>query len=260
MSKIELVISEPVIKNWGEFEIRKTFNVTPAASGYIIQEVKRTTDIVVYETNKKPRKINTDIGVLEFTNGNVLNASGTYYEVFPIINGTTCNGKPVRSRSNCIDDQFQSGAILRYTFEADEEGEQKTWGADDYPPTSGTITMTGRCIFVPEAKKGDAKHLHALMNIESPSGTWESPDGKTWNLSKRTPANGLAFRTSYPDFPSSGAVEHTVTVTWDTTGTTTVHSSPPNAPLEGGRRRRLTRGRTASKLRYKRRIGRTRRR
>lgn len=250
MSKIELIVDTPEIDNWGQFGLRKTFQVTPPANGYIIQEVvKKTT-----ATTSDGKTYSTTTEINDLTNGNVLNASDTYYELFPIIQGTTCKGVPKRDRSNCIDDQFQNGAILRYV------PDDKEWVADDEPATMGTITMIGTNVFI-ETSKEEAEALYDMIN-ENKGGTFKDKTGNTWNLSPRTPANGLPYATSLiPVFSTltknKPIVVHNVVVRWKATGATTVTSSQS---LVGGRRRRLTRGRTASKLRYKRRIGRTRRR
>jgi hypothetical protein len=249
MYKIDLDVysSKPV--KWGEFGVKKTYKVsseeTPA-NGYIIQEVKKDTTAI-----SEGKVVNTNYGISDLTSGNVMFAKGTYYEVFPIVKGTTCYNEV------CIDDEFQNGAILRYTYE------DKEWGADDEPPTTGTIVMEGRNVFVPTSEE----HAIALhTKIQEDKGGSIDLGGVRWNLSSRTPANGLPFAraTSFPLFDSfikgKPVVLHKVTVTWDSRGVTRVQSTV--TPLVGGRKkhRKTIRARAASKSYRKRRIGKATRR
>jgi hypothetical protein len=255
MIMITIKLEKPVPVKWGEFEVRKTYSVanpdkTPA-HGYIIQKVVKQTNV---ETQDKKR-YTTTTEITELTSGNVANASDTYYEIFPIINGTTCRtDEAAADRSNCIDDQFQNGAIARYTFESDEPGEPPTWGVDDDPPTSGTINMVGTNVFIP-LKKEEAEALYD--RIDANKGGSVEYNGVTWNLSKRTPANTLPFTASFPLFSSvvkgKSVAVHTVKVKWGYDGTTTVSSNVQQRRMGG--RRKTIRARAASKSYRKRRIG-----
>jgi hypothetical protein len=257
---ITIKLGRPVPVKWGEFEVRKTYLVKnedgTGANGYIIQKVAKTTRAETRDG--KTYTSTTDIS--DLTRGNVLNASDTYYEIFPIINGTTCrNFPPAADRSNCIDDQFQNGGITRYTFESDEEGAPKTWGVDDDPATSGSVDMVGTNVFVPLSKE-EAESLYD--KIEANKGGSVVYNGITWNLSKRTPANGLPFTASFPLFSSlmkgKRVVIHRVNVSWDFTGRTNVTSGVEEKT--GGRRRRTIRARAASRSYRKRRTGKATRR
>lgn len=247
MYKIDLIVDPPFNDNWGEFAVRKTYRVSAGGTpkgvfGYVIQKVEKVTRF-----EAAGRTYTTSAEVSEFTSNNVNYATESYYEVFPILNGTTCLGRPMRDRGNCIDDQFQNGALLRYE---EDDGEQIP---DDEPPTTGTIRMVGTNVFVPTT--GDvAKSIYdAIMNREASIVVGDIE----WSLAENTPANGLPYREDF-ELPSQEHVIHTVDVAWTIEGVTTVTSEVSNTT--GGRRRRSTRGRTASKLRYKRRTGRTRRR
>lgn len=255
---IRLLLDQPVPSTWGEFEVRKTYQVAnpdgSPANGYIIQQVVKRTSVTM---NGTTYTTSTDISTL--TSGNVLNASDTYYELFPILNGTTCRGPGRKDRANCIDDQFQNGGIGRYTFESDTPGGEKTWALDDDPPTSGTIQMVGRNVFVPTTP-ADADALYAT--IQANRGGTLTLNGVVWNLSPRTPANGLPFTASFPLFSSlirgKPIAVHTVTVTWTPDGRTNVTSV--QSMSVGGKRRRTIRGRVASRSYRKRRTGTSRRR
>jgi hypothetical protein len=260
MIMITIKLEKPRSGNWGEFEVRKTYSVvnsdkTPA-HGYIIQKVAKKTEV----KTEDGKKYTTTTEITELTSGNVANASDTYYEIFPIINGTTCRtDEAAADRSNCIDDQFQNGAIARYTFESDVPGEPPTWGVDDDPPTSGKIKMVGVNVFIP-LKQEEAEALYDT--IDANKGGSVEYNGVTWNLSKRTPANTLPFTASFPLFSSvvkgRSIAIHTVNVKWGYDGITTVSSKVQQQ--SAGRRRKTIRARAASKSYRKRRIGRATRR
>lgn len=257
MYKLELIVDDPVTDNWGDFQLRKSYKVTTDTGnpigvfGYIVQSIDKRTTVTVGD---QPTPLTTSAEISKFTSQQVNNASDSYFELFPILNGISCEGDPDLDRGNCVDDQFQNGAILQY-----EKVVQKRRGkeplieyyADDEPPTSGTITMKGISVFVPTSE-AVARSLYAQIQSGT-GGVWKASEtDPEWDLSPATPANGLPFRKSF-QMPAGPKVVHSVLVKWDasTGGTTTVTST---VEQQAGRRR-LTRGRAASKSYRKQRTG-----
>lgn len=250
---VTIHVDPPQTDKWGEFEVRKTYNVSPpTAFGYVVQRVSKQTTLIVHHPDKAPETLTTSSQISEFTSNQVNNASDTYYELFPILNGTTCDGEPELDRSNCIDDQFQNGAMLRYeAVTRNRRGKTPLveYYADDEPATSGTIEMIGTNVFVPTSE-AVARDLYTRIQSGA-GGTWKaSPTDVEWDLSPSTPANGLPYRSSF-QMPTGPNVIHNVKVRWDQTGTTTISQHAG---------RRLTRARAASRLYRTRRTGRATRR
>lgn len=246
MISVRLDVSEPASDNWGEFEVRKTYSVTRGGKsagvfGYIIQTVDKRTTV---EVNGK--SLTTSAEISTFTSGNVLNATETYSEVFPILNGTTCYGAVTEDRAECIDDQFQNGALLRYVeYKRKRKGKPTVteWAADDEPPTRGTITMVGFNRFV-ETDEATARGIAVSIGEDNPVGAGAGPGtitltGVEWSLSKDTPANGLPYSADYRVSEHQSHATHRVTVTWGVDGATSVESTVD--PQSGGRRRKTYR-------------------
>jgi hypothetical protein len=250
MYTLRLVVDKPKPKKWGEFEVRKTYTVTKDGKsdgvfGYVVQFIKKRTTLTLVRPDNTEATYTESDDISKFTSGQVTHATGSYYEAFPILNGqTTCRTKPGPDRDQCVDDQFQNGAMVRYDL---EDG---VYYANTTPRTRGTITMTGVNVFIPTTK---AKAEELFRTIQAGTGGTWTAGGDEWSLDSTTPANGLPYR---PDFkmPAGPRVVHTVRVEWDVTGKTTVTSE---TPPQGGRR--TTRGRAASRSDRRRRTGRARR-
>jgi hypothetical protein len=237
---VVLEVDEPVTNNWGEFEVRKTYRVTRGGKtagvfGYIIQTVDKRTDILV---EGKPLTTSEDIS--KFTSGQVLNATQRYSELFPILNGTTCYGEETEDRTNCIDDQFQNGPLLRYVeYKRKRKGGPPVveWEADDEPPTQGTITMVGFNRFV-ETSEPVARGLADAIVAGGAGAGGLTLSGVVWSLSPDTPANGLPFNAEYQVLEQQSQATHRVKVTWGLDGNTDVVSS---VDAQGGRRKKTHR-------------------
>jgi hypothetical protein len=245
MTTVRLNVDEPVFDNWGEFEVRKTYNVsrggkTEGVFGYVIQTVDKRT-----EATAGGKEYKTSAEISKFTTGQVLNASESYSEIFPILNGTTCYGEVTQDRGQCLDDQFQNGAILRYVeYKRKRKGRPPVseWGADDDPPSKGKITMVGFNRFV-ETDEATARMIaNAIVedNPVGPVGAGAGPgtlnlSGVQWSLSEDTPANGLPYNKEYRVPEQQSQATHRVTVTWGIDGVTTVASVVD--PQSGGRRK-----------------------
>jgi hypothetical protein len=222
---LSIVVSPAqVAEPWGGFVVQKSFSPPPGElSGVIVQTVTKTTRVTVHET--PPRVLTTSREIAEFTSNQVQYATHTYSELFPVVNGEVVER-----------DNFQNGAVLRY------EKEKRKWYADDEPPTSGTITMVGTLGFVRLAPS-EAKALQAMTDAQA--GTWPGLNA-VWSFAPTTPANGLGYTESRPEFPAQ--VRHTVTVTWEKDGSpSTVNSTVTE--VRGGRRRQTRRARK-SRRRY----------
>jgi hypothetical protein len=226
MYSLELKIKKPKLKKWGDFELRKTFEVkqnnnTEGVFGYVVQKIEKSTVVNIGQGKEEEamgwkawfgKRLTTSAEIEEFTAGQVKYATHTYYEVFPILNGTTCD-----ETGNCIDDQFQNGGLLRYVL---EDGE---YVSDDDPPTSGQIKMIGTCVFV-QTDEATAKTIHAAIEAKPPSPTLVIGE-KEWSLSEETPANGLPYLVDFA-LPAGRRIVHEVVVSWDIKGKTQVISIP----------------------------------
>lgn len=243
MYSLELVVEKPKKRKWGDFEVRKTFKVTKDGGtagvfGYVVQRVEKTTIVNVSDG----RVLTTSGDIATFTTQQVQNATQTYYEAFPILNGTTCQGNPSRDRRNCVDDQFQNGALLRYELERGE------YYADDDPPTHGRITMVGTCVFFPT----DQATATAIYNaIQRPTMPTLIIEGTEWSLSPETPANGLPYRDDF-ELQGDQQVVHDVVVSWNIKGKTEVNSQIRQQAGRSHRRRRTTRRLRRKSLRVRR--------
>jgi hypothetical protein len=220
---IVLLVRDPMFDNWGEFGVRKTYRVsrgrnTKGVFGYIIQTVQKNTQ---FSTGEQEYRTSEEIA--KFTNRNVLNATGIYSEVFPILNGTTCYGEETEDRGECMDDQFQNGALLRY------EEEDGTFYANDDPPTKGTITMIGYNQFFPT----DEETVREIVRTTLSRGTMKL-QGITWTADLNTPARGLLYNSDFRIGHRASEATHMVNVSWETDGKTNVKSE---VATRGGRRR-----------------------
>lgn len=247
MYKLELLVDPPETDNWGDFQLRKTYRVsknnqTAGVFGYVVQKIEKQTSVTV-----EGKTLTRSTEIQEFTTGQVLHATHNYYEVFPIIQGIPCDGQPKADRRNCVDDQFQNGAMLRYVPRKTRKG--VVYDADDEPPTQGTITMVGTNVFFP-TDEATARNIYS--GIQTPKSQSINIDGTEWSLSTETPANGLPYRDEF-ELPAGAKMIHTVKVSWDIQGNTQVDSSVSQV---GG----SSRGRAASKSYRKRRTGRATRR
>lgn len=249
------------VRRWGDFQLIRPFVIERIAkgepdrglNGFIVQRIVRTATVTVHEA--KPRTLTTSDQIAEFTNQQIQNAVGNYYEMFAVNNGEIVDR-----------DQFQGGGILRYVKEGRE------YVADDEPPTSGTITIVGTSVFVRSnpAKVGEAGR--AMERAESGPATRLSTQfaalGKTWSTFTATAANGLPFLNAeeeeqlFGDLANSNVLVRTCEVVWTRDGRTTlVERTVPRSPdvrfpLAGG----VIPGRFASRSSRRRRTGRTMRR
>jgi hypothetical protein len=223
MFAINVSSEETVVEPWGGFVVQKSFTFPKDASGggptgVVVQTVEKKTSVTVHQT--PDRVLTTSKDIAAFTSNNVKYATHTYSELFPILNGVSRDA-----------DNFQNGAVLRYVKDKGK------WYADDEPPTSGTITMTGTIGFVPL----DVSMATAIQTMtDTQKGTLSDFLGATWSFAQKTPANGLGYTETTPVFRP--AFTHTVKVTWDKDGKDSrVESSVQ--PVRGGTRRRKRRTR-----------------
>lgn len=236
MYTLSIQLTKPPEKHdWGEFEVEKTFTVVSNVPnepvfGYVVQKVEKVTNVTVH-TLKGDIQYSTSQDIQKFTENQVNYATHTYYEVFPILNGITCYGKPDEERNNCIDDRFQNGALLRYEYDEVE----KEYYADNEPPTSGTIQMIGTCVFIP-TDETIAKRIYSSILNQSQSTI--KIGNVQWSLSENTPANGLPYSEFY-EFPKGvKQLIHRVGVMWNKEGKTIMKSE---IKMVGGKRKKTYR-------------------
>jgi hypothetical protein len=171
-------------------------------NGYILQKVTKTTNAQVLCRDGIIKKIkNIEI----FTNQNVKYMNEDYYELFPILNGKSCNA-----------DSFQNGEILQY-FEFNNgiiEG-------DNNPPTKGIIEQIGKLCFISESFSS-VKNVVEIMNRNRKIITDKYIEifGIKWNINTILPANGLPYNNSkLPEalfmIADSNIIKHIVNVEWN---------------------------------------------
>jgi hypothetical protein len=205
--------------NWGEFSVKKAFQVDKInnknsnVSGFVIQLVRKYTTAVAQCKDNIKR-----IGSIEnFTNNNVRYMNHSYFEIFPVLNGTST-----------FADEFQNGAILRY--EQDKKGEP--WYANDNPPTAGQIIQTGIFFFIssPEIivnrinnfiiSNNNTNNNNSNNNNNKSNKTKINIFGIEWDINKKYPANGLPYTVSKKAFNlvnirESNIIEHMVVASWN---------------------------------------------
>jgi hypothetical protein len=263
-----LSVGPPAAKevgSWGDFQLIRPFAIERIAegepdrglNGFIVQRIERTATVTVHSA--PPRTLTTSDQIADFTNQQIQNAVGTYYELFAVNNGKILDR-----------DQFQGGGILRYVKEGGE------YVGETDPNTSGTIKIVGRSVFVRSNRVKVDEAEEAMARAESGPATRLSTElsvlGKTWSTFTATAANGLPFLEAgeeeqlFGALAASNVLTRTCIVTWGIDGQTTLTETtvPKSAPVKEvsatGGRRRSTRGRPASKLLRTRRTGRARRR
>jgi hypothetical protein len=217
--KVTLDASGVTVDNWGQFAVRKKYKFPAGTYGYVIQTVERSIDAQVVEG---PRLTTTE-DVENFTTGKVKYASGTYSEIFPILDGV-----------GVYDDLFSGGAILQYN----RDRRTRTWYADDEPPTYGTIRMVGTNRFFPTDKE-TAESIVSDIQARDDSRTRTFQD-VVWTLNRKTPAAGLPYNSDYRVLPGDSEATHEFEIRWTSHGgATTVTSNVIR--MRGARRK--TRGR-----------------
>jgi hypothetical protein len=256
------------VRSWGDFQLIRPFvieRIVPGEpegglNGFIVQRIERTATVTVHSA--PPRTLTTSDQIADFTNQQIQNAVGTYYEMFAVNNGKILDR-----------DQFQGGGILRYVKEGGE------YVGETNPNTSGTIKIVGKSVFVRSSSDSVRKAEKAMARAESGPATRLSTQlsvlGKTWSTFTATAANGLPFLEAgeeeqlFGALAASNVLTRTCTVTWGgEEGKTTLReiTDPESEPVTGSTRPiskkkgGSTRGRPASKLLRTRRTGRARRR
>ena len=222
---IRFDVADPEARYFGDFSVYKEITVEENGTqkgvvGVVIQSVARQTRATTTET--PPRVLTTTAQIAEFTSNQVLYASDSYSELFPIVDGQ-CK----------YADRFQGGAIASYT--TPKRGKPYV-DADPAIETSGTISIVGTCEFI----KTDMSVIEAMSAAAKKKGTIEF-QGVSWSFSPNTPANGLGYSTAYT--VESGP-KHSVHVTWDPKVDEAL-SKVTSTVLRGGRRK--TRRRRASR-------------
>lgn len=217
--QLDITLGPPVVNNWGQFAARKGYRLPKGTYGYVIQTVERSIDAQVVDGPH----LTTSADVEDFTSGKVKYASGTYSEIFPILDG-----------DGAYDDLFSGGAILRY--KRDRRVRSK-WYADDEPPTHGTIRMIGTNQFFP-TDKDTAQLIVDDIRAKDDSRTREF-QGVVWALNRKTPAAGLPYNSDYRVNLDGSEVIHEFEIRWTSHGGTTTVTS--NVVRKGGGRRETRR-------------------
>jgi hypothetical protein len=89
-----------------------------------------------------------------FTSDRIVDMNADYYELFPVVNGTSV-----------YSDHFGNGAILHYDYDKNKD----EWFANNNPPTKGRIIQTGTSGFIPMEKKEVEKIARKIKNPCRPS-------------------------------------------------------------------------------------------
>ena len=171
------------VNPWGDFQLIRPFVLTRLAEGepdrgridgFIVQHIKRTAIVQVH--SDPPRTLTSSEDISGFTSRKVENAVGEYYEMFIVEDGDILD-----------QDQFQGGAVLHYVGDV----------ADDKPPTSGVIEITGTSVFVRSNPDKIAEAKAAMERSERAGATRNALRfnalGQTWSTFDGTPANGLPY-------------------------------------------------------------------
>lgn len=220
----------------GQFTLIRPFVLRgPKTNGFIIQLIERQTTVAVHRAGGI-QILRSSNEVSSFTSGNVLNASDNYYEIFLVENGRVLDR-----------DQFQGGQVLRYV----------ATGPDSDPPTSGEIIIRGTSVFVPAGIEDMKRAMGAAEGVATRSMTRVKALGWSWDAFSGTPANGLPYlpgdaALSLDKLSASNTLVRVCRVKWTADGHTALSEStdPPSPKVyvtTGGRRRKSSRGRTASK-------------
>lgn len=197
ITAIDRVVSD----KWGDMIVHKNMKVTSdrkSIYGFIIQHVRKMTTASVL-TSRGFKKIK-DID--EFTSNRVKHMNGSYYELFPVVDGVATET-----------DSFANGAVLHY------EQHKSKWYANNNPPTIGSILQTGSCFFIP-ATEDEVQSVIAFMkkNARMRNPREMQVAGITWYISVTSPANGLLYTDNIETLFSlkeSNILVHVVIAQWD---------------------------------------------
>jgi hypothetical protein len=217
--KVKIVGHNPIREYWGAFRVIKTFdilesiqnknngklrNIPSNVSGFIVQHVIKETNAFALCKDNIIKKINN---IDKFTSNKTLHMNHTYTELFPVIDG-----------KSAYSDLFSNGAILRYEYDSNDN----IWYANNNPPTAGHIEQKGLIYFI-EAERYDVENVIQYIDNNNNNNSKKTKIlalGLEWDISKKTPANGLPYISGEKGFSllnkkQSNITTHLVTADWD---------------------------------------------
>jgi len=132
--KITFIKKTFIYNNWGDFDVRKAFEISLPASvepifGIVIQQITKISQVKVSPNIL----LNTTDAIKAFTTGVVDHMCDSYYELFIIKNNKSINT-----------DSYNNPAVLRYEVDA----ETGKLFADDEPASAGKIVVNGEAKFI----------------------------------------------------------------------------------------------------------------
>jgi len=153
-----------------------------------------------------------------FTREQVIHMNADYYELFPVLKGTSVNS-----------DHFGNGAILHYEYDKD----MKKWVANNNPPTKGKIIQIGTSGFIPMEKKEVEKIARKIKDQCRPSKKKSCTlmvfdiewDHTIFSYAKGLPFTTKDIRERIQSFIQSPLKQHTIIAEWDGIGSEAIQQA-----------------------------------